>query len=64
MIGIGSSYPVGGPLLVTPLYFPFAFLGLGHWDPGSLVMFARIAEKFSAAAIASAAEATPIADLG
>jgi hypothetical protein len=48
-----SSYPVGGPLLVTPLYFPFAFLGLGHWDPASLVMFARIAEKFAAAAIAA-----------
>ncbi len=23
-----SSYPVGGPLLVTPLYLPAAFMGL------------------------------------
>ena len=45
-----SRYPIGGPLLVSPLYFPFAFIGLRDWDPGSLVMFARIAEKFTATA--------------
>jgi len=48
-----SSYPIGGPLLVSPLYLPLAFIGLGHWDPGSLVMFARIAGKFAAATIAA-----------
>jgi hypothetical protein len=48
-----SSYPIGGPLLVSPLYLPVAFFGLGGWDPGALVVFARIAEKFAAAAIAA-----------
>jgi hypothetical protein len=46
-----SSYPIGGPLLVSPLYLPLAVTGLREWDPGSLVIFARIAEKFAAAAI-------------
>jgi hypothetical protein len=36
-----SLYPIGGALLVSPLYFPLAFLGrLRDWDPGSLVMLA------------------------
>jgi hypothetical protein len=48
-----SSYPIGGPLLVSPLYLPVALFGLGGWDPGALVVFARIAEKFAAAAIAA-----------
>ncbi len=48
-----SSYPIGGPLLVTPLYLPLAFTNLIHWDPASLVMFARIAEKFVATAVAA-----------
>ncbi len=49
-----SLYPIGGGLLVSPLYFPLAFFGrLREWDPGSLVMLARIAEKFAAAAIAA-----------
>jgi hypothetical protein len=49
-----SAYPIGGPLLVSPLYLPLAFIGhLREWDPGSLVMFARIAEKFAATAIAA-----------
>ncbi len=48
-----SSYPIGGPLLVTPLYLPLAFTNLSHWDPASLVMFARIAEKFVATAVAA-----------
>jgi hypothetical protein len=49
-----SLYPIGGALLVSPLYFPLAFLGrLRDWDPESLVMLARIAGKFAAAAIAA-----------
>ncbi len=48
-----SDFPMGAPLLVTPLYSPIAFLGVGERDPGSLVMLARIAEKFSAAAVAA-----------
>lgn len=48
-----SAFPIGGPLLVSPLYTPLAFIGLRHWDPGSLVMLARIAQKFAAAAITS-----------
>jgi hypothetical protein len=47
-----SLYPIGGPLFVSPLYLPIAFISrLRDWDPGSLVMFARIAEKFAATAI-------------
>lgn len=47
-----SRYPIGGPLLVTPLYLPLAFLGrFRDWPPGSLVLFARIAGKVAAAAI-------------
>jgi hypothetical protein len=45
-----SAYPIGGPLLISPFYLPAAILVRG-WDPESLVMFARIAEKFAAAAI-------------
>src|ERR1700733_5126139 len=48
-----SSYPIGGPLLVSPLYLPIAFTGLRGWDPGALVMFARIAEKFAATTVAA-----------
>ncbi len=48
-----SSYPIGGPLLVSPLYAPVALLGLRDWDTASLVMFARIAEKFAAVAVAA-----------
>jgi hypothetical protein len=46
-----SSYPIGGPLLVSPLYLPIAFIGLRDWDTASLVMFARIAEKFAATTV-------------
>ena len=46
-----SSYPIGGPLLVSPLYLPIAFVALHHWDTASLVMLARIAEKFAATTI-------------
>jgi hypothetical protein len=49
-----SAYPIGGPLFVSPLYLPLAFIGrFRDWDPGSLVMFARVAEKFTATAIAA-----------
>ena len=47
-----SGFPIGGALLVSPLYVPIA-LAARHWDPGALVMLARIAEKFAAAAIAA-----------
>ena len=48
-----SSYPIGGPILLSPLYVPIAVAGLRDWDPGSLVIFARIAEKFAATTIAA-----------
>jgi len=47
-----SSYPIGGALLVTPLYLPAGLL-VRHWDAGSLAVLARIAEKFAAAAVAA-----------
>jgi len=49
-----SGYPIAGGVLVTPLYLPLlAVPGLRDWDPGSLVVLARILEKFAAAAIAA-----------
>jgi hypothetical protein len=45
-----SSYPIGGPLLVSPLYVPLAFL-VRHWDAESLVIAARIGGKCAAAAV-------------
>ncbi|MGA2880504.1 MAG: hypothetical protein ABSG13_16270 [Bryobacteraceae bacterium] len=48
-----SSFPIAGPLLVSPLYLPMAFLGRRDWDPALLVLVARIAQKFAAAAIAA-----------
>jgi hypothetical protein len=49
-----SRYPIGGALLVSPLYLPVAFIGRFHeWDPGSLVIVGRIAGKFAAAAVAA-----------
>jgi hypothetical protein len=47
-----SSYPIGGPLLVAPFYLPLAPF-LRGWDPGTAVIFARIAGKFAATAIAA-----------
>ena len=47
-----SQYPIGGPVLVSPLYWPIALLlRLSRWNAGALVMFARIAEKFAAVLI-------------
>lgn len=49
-----AGYPIGGAVLVTPLYLPLlGFPGLRHWDPGSLVALARILEKFAATSIAA-----------
>jgi len=49
-----SQYPIGGAVFASPLYLPLDFVGnLRAWDPGSLVMFARIAEKFAATFIAA-----------
>jgi hypothetical protein len=48
-----SGYPIGAPLLVSPLYLPIAFSGLRNWDPAALLIFARIAQKFVAAAVAA-----------
>ena len=40
-----SQYPIGGPVFASPLYLPLALVGnLRDWDPGSLVMFARVGE--------------------
>lgn len=47
-----STYPIGGPLLVSPLYLPLAFF-VRHWDPGSLVLLARITAKIVATGIAA-----------
>ncbi len=47
-----SSFPIGAPLLVSPLYLPLAFAAR-HWDPGSLVIVARVAEKFGAVTVAA-----------
>ncbi|HEX5229838.1 MAG TPA: hypothetical protein VFW44_19135 [Bryobacteraceae bacterium] len=48
-----SSYPIGAPVLLSPLYLPAAFIGLRNWDPESLVILARIVEKFVSAAVAA-----------
>ncbi|HTS48287.1 MAG TPA: hypothetical protein VMH05_10115 [Bryobacteraceae bacterium] len=49
-----SGYPIAGGVLVTPLYLPLlAVPGLRDWNPGSLVVLARILEKFAASAIAA-----------
>src|SRR5690348_3466219 len=48
-----SSYPIGTPLLIAPFYLPAPLFGLRDWDTGSLVVLARIVEKFAAAAVAA-----------
>lgn len=49
-----SGYPIAGGVFVTPLYLPLlAVPALRHWGPESLVVLARILEKFAAAAIAA-----------
>jgi hypothetical protein len=49
-----SQYPIGGSLLAAPLYAPLAFVPtIRNADPGTLVVFARIAEKIAASVIAA-----------
>jgi hypothetical protein len=49
-----SRYPIAGPVLVAPLYLPFA-PWLRHSSPGFLLAIARIAEKAIAVALAAGA---------
>jgi hypothetical protein len=51
-----SVYPIAGPALVSPLYFPVAFFrSLGRQPPGTLIAIARMAEKVVAVALAAGA---------
>ncbi len=57
-----SVYPIGGPVLATPLYLPIAFVPWVHrQDAATLVALARITEKFVAVALAAAAAALLLA---
>jgi hypothetical protein len=51
-----STFPIAGPVLVTPLYLPIAFVPwTGRQSPSTLVSIARIAEKVTAVMLAAAA---------
>lgn len=51
-----SGYPIAGPVLVTPLYLPVAFVPwIGKQPPGTLIAIARLAEKVVAVLLAAAA---------
>lgn len=51
-----SAYPVGGPVLVSALYFPAALVpSLRSMQPEALIAIARVAEKLAAALLAAAA---------
>ena len=51
-----SVYPIAGPVLVSPLYVPIAFVPwVAKQPPGVLIAIARIAEKIVAVALAAAA---------
>lgn len=51
-----SSYPIGGPVLATPLYLPIVYVPwVRRQDAATLVAMARITEKFVAVALAAAA---------
>lgn len=51
-----SVYPIAGPVLVTPLYLPIAFVPwIAKQPPGPLIAMARVAEKVVAVALAAAA---------
>ena len=51
-----SAYPIAGPVLVSPLYLPIAFVPwIGRQPPGTLIVVARIAEKLAAVGLAAAA---------
>lgn len=50
-----SLYPIAGPVLTAPLYFPVAVVPwFRSQSPGTLMAVARILEKFVAAALAAA----------
>ncbi|MCL6546338.1 MAG: hypothetical protein K6T61_14010 [Bryobacteraceae bacterium] len=49
-----SGYPIGAPLLVTPLYIPWAVAAkLWSWDTPRLAAVAAILEKLSASVVAA-----------
>lgn len=51
-----SSYPLGPPLVVTPLYVPVLLVpGIRDWDARSLILLARVVEKVSASILAAVA---------
>jgi hypothetical protein len=51
-----STYPIAGPVLASPLYFPLALVpSLRHLPPETLIALARIAEKFAAVTLAALA---------
>ena len=51
-----SFYPIGGPVLATPLYIPIVCVPwIGRQSPGTLIAVARVAEKVVAVALAAAA---------
>jgi len=51
-----STYPIAGPVLASPLYFPLAlFPSLRRLPPETLIALARIAEKFAAVTLAALA---------
>jgi hypothetical protein len=51
-----SHFPIAGPVLATPLYFPVALVPwVGRQPPGTLLSIARIAEKAVAVVLAAAA---------
>jgi hypothetical protein len=50
-----SIYPIAGPVLASPLYLPAVVIpALSRLPPESLIMSARIAEKFTAVTLAAA----------
>jgi hypothetical protein len=60
-----SIYPVAGPVLVSPLYLPAAVIpAVRRLPPESLIALARIAEKFTAVALAAASALWMLALLG
>ncbi|MGQ9633619.1 MAG: hypothetical protein ACUVXB_05175 [Bryobacteraceae bacterium] len=49
-----SGYPIGAPLVVTPLYIPWAVAArLWSWDTSRLAAMAAILEKVSASVVAA-----------
>ena len=51
-----SVYPIAGPVLVTPLYLPVAFVPwIGRQPPGTVIAIARVAEKVVSVFLAAGA---------